>query len=747
MDKVKVLFLAANPADTQPLHLDEEIRQITAKVRSSEHRESLELVSRWAVRPDDLMQALLEEMPQVVHFSGHGSPAQELLLLDDRGNPRPVSQDALVNLFRILRDNVRVIVLNAYGSRPQAEALADIIGCTIGMNRPIGDAAATVFAASFYRTLGFGRSVQLAFDLGKVALRLEGIAEDEAPELFVRRGVDAATTVLIAPPTPRSADVNPPRNAPDGGPAKGLRTMDRPTFAKTLGALAPPTLDLFVASLDDAAVHLDYHGSVPEKAAELIRWAESPTGPGLEAIKRAFQGFWSSPPRTDVVSKELIKVLPEKYAIQRTLGVGAISQVMLAHDKQLDRPVAIKVLTDPESATLFDDAVRQAVKVTKHPNILSIYGAWLDNRPHHYIREYVDGKSLRSILNQYELGPPIAFIHQVLAALGDAMSFAQEQTANDLDIKPEKILIRTLPRKNRHINSSIYNIIPDMIRVEGFGRVLDPRSRESLIYCPPEISRDPTCCEVDRERANQYRLGIIGYEMLVGSERFGRLARARSKVLARMLRRDGPDDLPELRPVESFSRRNCPRFLGLAVEKMTRSKPSDRFDTLSEAVNELAHRDLDVEVARDSYRRILEDDAKERGFFHTFYDRFLKRCPDAAGVFEAKGFPSRRRLGDRGTESPKAKWPRQYVLLKHAIVMMLAFKMLGETEEPTILKTIADRHKALEFPREFYDAFRDALLETVLEFDEDSGSGLQRGEVRDAWARAIQPGIDYMKNY
>ena len=160
MDKIKVLFLAANPAGTPPLRLDEEIRQITAKVRAAEYRDSLELVSRWAVRPDDLLQALLEVKPHVVHFSGHGSSTSELILLDDLGDPKPVSQAALVHLFRTLKDDVRVVVLNACTSRPQAEALAETVECTVGMNRPIGDSAAIVFAASFYRALGFGRSVK-----------------------------------------------------------------------------------------------------------------------------------------------------------------------------------------------------------------------------------------------------------------------------------------------------------------------------------------------------------------------------------------------------------------------------------------------------------------------------------------------------------------------------------------------------------------------------------------------------------
>jgi len=220
MSKVKVLFLAANPDGAQPLKLDEEIRQITAKIRASEHRDSLELVSRWAVRPDDLHQALLEVKPHVVHFSGHGRPVSgptsegagardlglaspplgsELIVLDEQGKPKPVGSSALVHLFRTLQDNIRVVMLNACCSRAQAEALAETIDCTIGMNRPISDAAAIVFAASFYRALGFGRSVREAFELGRAALLLEGIPEEQTPELLTRCGVDAGGLVLVAP--------------------------------------------------------------------------------------------------------------------------------------------------------------------------------------------------------------------------------------------------------------------------------------------------------------------------------------------------------------------------------------------------------------------------------------------------------------------------------------------------------------------------------------------------------------------
>jgi hypothetical protein len=289
MNKVKVLFLAANPAGSQPLQLDEEIRQITAKVRAAEYRDSLELVSRWAVRPDDLLQALLEVKPHVVHFSGHGSPAAELILLDDQGEPKPVSQEALVQLFRTLRDNVRVVLLNACDSQPQAKALSKTIDCTIGMNQPTGDEAAIIFAASFYRALGFSRSVKEAFELGRAALLLEGIPEDKTPKLLTRKGVDAAGLVLIPPPVAARPSAEEPAAK---GPGERLGVPARLALVRELSSLDPTDWATLVAAIPGAGPHVSRHGTVAEQVAELVRWAESSTGPGLEAVQAADDHFF-----------------------------------------------------------------------------------------------------------------------------------------------------------------------------------------------------------------------------------------------------------------------------------------------------------------------------------------------------------------------------------------------------------------------------------------------------------------------
>jgi CHAT domain len=190
MDKIKVLFLASNPAGTQQLNLDVEARVITKKIRAAEHRDLLEFVTVWAVRPDDLLQVLNEHKPHIVHFSGHGNKIGEIALLDSNGQPKPVGTRAIKALFTTMKGNVRVVLLNACYSRQQAEAITEVIDCAIGMNSSIGDKAAIVFSASFYRAIGFNRSVQEAFDQANLALMLEGIPEETTPELLYRSGVN-----------------------------------------------------------------------------------------------------------------------------------------------------------------------------------------------------------------------------------------------------------------------------------------------------------------------------------------------------------------------------------------------------------------------------------------------------------------------------------------------------------------------------------------------------------------------------
>lgn len=196
---LKILFLAANPAETTRLRLDEEVRAIDHALRMAEFRDRFDLEQHWAVRVGDLQELLLRHQPHIVHFSGHGSSAGEILLEDEAGRAQPVSPRALSATFGLLKDNIRVVVLNACYSEIQAKAIADHVDCVVGMSTAVGDRAAISFAKAFYRALGFKRDVKTAFELGCAEIDLHNLNDQETPKLHAPR-CDPAQVRLIDDP-------------------------------------------------------------------------------------------------------------------------------------------------------------------------------------------------------------------------------------------------------------------------------------------------------------------------------------------------------------------------------------------------------------------------------------------------------------------------------------------------------------------------------------------------------------------
>lgn len=198
-EKIVVLFLAANPIDQAPLRLDEEARAITDIIRKSKHRDSVQLETRWAVQPVDLLQAINELNPTIVHFSGHGSEDDEIIFQDSNGNAKPVSMGAIVQTMMASSGDLRVVFFNTCFSFNQAEAVTKYVEAAIGMNTSIGDIAARMFASQFYSAIGFGLSVQRAFDQARALVMLEGIPEENTPELFVQAGLSADDIIIVRP--------------------------------------------------------------------------------------------------------------------------------------------------------------------------------------------------------------------------------------------------------------------------------------------------------------------------------------------------------------------------------------------------------------------------------------------------------------------------------------------------------------------------------------------------------------------
>jgi uncharacterized protein YjbI with pentapeptide repeats len=179
----KILILTANPQNIDKRRLDAEVREIQTGLERAKKRDQFEIISKWAVRPDDLRRALLDYEPQIVHFSGYGAATEGLALENELGQMQIVSTVALAKLFEVFKDKVECVLLNACYSETQAEAIRQHIDYVIGMHQAIGNRAAIEFAVGFYDALGAGRSIEDAFKLGCIAIDLEGIPESLTPVL------------------------------------------------------------------------------------------------------------------------------------------------------------------------------------------------------------------------------------------------------------------------------------------------------------------------------------------------------------------------------------------------------------------------------------------------------------------------------------------------------------------------------------------------------------------------------------
>jgi hypothetical protein len=199
--KIVVAFFASDPGrdSTTRLGLDEEARSIGEKIRSSKHRDAVQLQTRWAVRPLDILQAINELSPTIVHFSGHGSDQDELILQDDRGQPKLISKQAIVHTISVASESVRLVVFNTCFSFNQAQESVKHVDAAIGMNTAIGDEAARVFSSQLYSAIAFGRSVVAAFNQAKAALMMEASDEAETPRLYIKEGILDSDLVLVKP--------------------------------------------------------------------------------------------------------------------------------------------------------------------------------------------------------------------------------------------------------------------------------------------------------------------------------------------------------------------------------------------------------------------------------------------------------------------------------------------------------------------------------------------------------------------
>lgn len=188
-EKVCILFLSANPWTTSRILVDEEAREIFEKLQEGSFRERFVLYNHSATRPSDVQRLLLMYRPHIVHFSGHGSKRQKLILGGIPGRGKQIDRQGLVQVLSLYRRHVRLVFLNACFTRMHARLLSEVIDYSVGASKPIGDKEGVAFAGAFYRALAFGNSVKEAFDSATAEVALTDMKRARGLELFIRDGL------------------------------------------------------------------------------------------------------------------------------------------------------------------------------------------------------------------------------------------------------------------------------------------------------------------------------------------------------------------------------------------------------------------------------------------------------------------------------------------------------------------------------------------------------------------------------
>jgi len=275
-----------------------------------------------------------------------------------------------------------------------------------------------------------------------------------------------------------------------------------------------------------------------------------------------------------------------RYEIRQKIGTGGMGEVFLAHDSQLDRHVALKVLLpefccDVERVQRFKLEAR-AASALNHPNIITIHEIDELGDKLFIATEFVDGETLREKIEAGEL----TFLDSIKIGeqVADALSVAHTAHIVHRDIKPENIMIRrdgyvkildfglAKPTHQQSVGAEDKTI--QMIKTQP-GMVMG-----SVRYMSPEQARGK---ETD-ERTDVWSLGVVLYEMLTGKNPF------EGETIS--------DSLAALIHVEPEPLEDVPEELHWIIRKALKKNATERYQNIKDFALDL--KDLRLQIERNS---------------------------------------------------------------------------------------------------------------------------------------------------
>lgn len=260
-----------------------------------------------------------------------------------------------------------------------------------------------------------------------------------------------------------------------------------------------------------------------------------------------------------------------KYEIIDTLSVGAQASVYTARQKPLDRIVILKILSpaltaNQEIVARFEREAK-LLSTLKDESITQIYDYGRDNNIYFFVSEYIEGQSIKEVLEAHGKLTPQAAAYIILEA-AKVLSRLHKQNIIHRDIKPGNIIIS----KDGKVKLTDFGL--------AFSQALPSLTIEGSIlgtpaYMPPEQILGKA---IDK-RADIYSLGIVFYELLSGVNPF--IANTYSAIMHNVLN----TKLTPLYKLEPSLEEN--RVLWQIIEQMTKKSSAERCTSMNEVSEKL----------------------------------------------------------------------------------------------------------------------------------------------------------------
>ena len=250
--------------------------------------------------------------------------------------------------------------------------------------------------------------------------------------------------------------------------------------------------------------------------AEPETQAQEGSGPGGTIVLKP------TPPPPPI--EEIAKLFPQ-LEILELLGRGGMGAVYKARQLRLNRMVALKILAsekkgDAQFAERFEREAR-TLALLHHPNIVAIYDFGEAQGNFYLLMEYVDGLTLRQLLQSRKLSPEEALA--IVPKICEALQYAHQQGIVHRDIKPENILLD----KQGQIKIADFGIAKILGQAAQTGLTQEQQVIGTPHYMAPEQVERPRTVD---HRADIYSLGVVLYEMLTSELPIGKFAPPSRKV-------------------------------------------------------------------------------------------------------------------------------------------------------------------------------------------------------------------------